>query len=62
MSLGPLGDAPKANCATCHNGLNLPLQGVPAYEQFPLLGPDGLAPAPQASLVLPDTGSVETVD
>ena len=61
--LGPLGDAPKANCATCHNGLNLPLNGAPAYEQFPSLGPDGLAPAaPQASLALPDTGSVEAVD
>ena len=62
--LGPLGDAPKANCATCHNGLNLPLNGTPAYEQFPSLGPDGLAPAPQASLTVPDTGSVAsaTVD
>jgi photosynthetic reaction center cytochrome c subunit len=59
--LGPLGDAPKANCATCHNGLNLPLNRAPAYEQFPSLGPDGLPPseaAPQAALAVPDTGSV----
>ncbi len=60
--LGPLGDAPKANCATCHNGLNKPLNGAPAYEQFPALGPDGLAPAPQASVAVPDTGSVAVVD
>jgi photosynthetic reaction center cytochrome c subunit len=60
--LGPLGDAPKANCATCHLGLNLPLNRAPAYEQFPSLGPAGLPPAPsaaagsasQASLVVPD--------
>jgi photosynthetic reaction center cytochrome c subunit len=46
--LGELGDAPKANCATCHQGLNLPLNGAPAYEEFPSLGPAGLAPAANA--------------
>jgi photosynthetic reaction center cytochrome c subunit len=56
--LGELGDAPKANCATCHLGLNLPLNGAPAYFEFPSLGPAGLptaaaGTAAQASLLLP---------
>ena len=56
--LGPLGDAPKANCATCHLGLNLPLNRAPAYDEFPSLGPAGLptaaaGTAAQASLLLP---------
>ena len=56
--LGELGDAPKANCATCHLGLNLPLNGAPAYVEFPSLGPAGLpsaatGAAAQASLLLP---------
>ena len=58
--LGPLGDAPKANCATCHLGLNLPLNRAPAYDEFPSLGPAGLpsaasGTAAQASLLLPAT-------
>jgi photosynthetic reaction center cytochrome c subunit len=32
-----LGDAPKANCATCHYGNNLPLNGAPMLEGFPSL-------------------------
>ncbi len=32
-----LGDAPKANCATCHYGNNLPLGGAPMLESFPEL-------------------------
>jgi photosynthetic reaction center cytochrome c subunit len=38
--LGALGDAPKANCATCHQGAYKPLFGHPAIEGFPdLVGP-----------------------
>ena len=38
--LGVLGDAPKANCATCHQGAYKPLYGFPAIEGFPdLVGP-----------------------
>jgi photosynthetic reaction center cytochrome c subunit len=38
--LGVLGDAPKANCATCHQGAYKPLFGHPAIEGFPdLVGP-----------------------
>jgi photosynthetic reaction center cytochrome c subunit len=34
--LGPaLGDAPKVNCATCHNGVFKPLFGRPMVEDFP---------------------------
>jgi photosynthetic reaction center cytochrome c subunit len=36
--LGPaLGDAPKANCATCHNGVHKPLFGVSMVQNFPEL-------------------------
>ena len=38
--LGPLGDAPKVNCATCHQGAYKPLYGHPMIEGFPdLVGP-----------------------
>lgn len=43
-----LGDAPKVNCATCHNGVHKPLFGAPMARDFPEL--TGLAapvsPAP----------------
>lgn len=32
-----IGDAPKANCATCHYGNNLPLNRAPMLEDFPSL-------------------------
>lgn len=35
--LGPLGDAPKAYCSTCHQGVNLPLYGAPMIEAWPSL-------------------------
>ena len=35
--LGPLGDAPKVNCATCHNGVFKPLFGVSMLKDFPEL-------------------------
>ena len=36
--LGPaLGDAPKVNCATCHNGAHKPLFGAPMAQGFPEL-------------------------
>lgn len=35
--LGPLGDAPKANCATCHGGLNKPLNGAAMLQDHPEL-------------------------
>jgi photosynthetic reaction center cytochrome c subunit len=35
--LGPLGDAAKANCATCHQGLSKPLAGVSMLKDYPAL-------------------------
>ncbi|MBU3731698.1 MAG: photosynthetic reaction center cytochrome c subunit [Beijerinckiaceae bacterium] len=32
--LGPTGDAPKANCATCHQGVNKPLYGVSMLKDY----------------------------
>lgn len=32
--LGPEGDAPKANCATCHQGLNKPLAGAAMLKDY----------------------------
>jgi len=51
--LGPLGDAPKLNCATCHRGQNQPLGGAQMLEDYPELDAARLepvaGPAPQAS-------------
>ena len=38
--LGPLGDAPKVNCATCHGGMNQPLMGANMLEAHPELAGD----------------------
>jgi photosynthetic reaction center cytochrome c subunit len=35
--LGPLGDAPKLNCATCHQGVAKPLNGVSMAGDYPSL-------------------------
>ena len=35
--LGPLGDAPKANCATCHQGLFKPVNGAQMLRDYPAL-------------------------
>jgi photosynthetic reaction center cytochrome c subunit len=39
--LGPLGDAPKANCATCHQGVSKPLFGVSMLKDYPELAAAG---------------------
>jgi photosynthetic reaction center cytochrome c subunit len=36
--LGPLGDAPKVSCATCHQGANKPLLGAQMAKDYPELG------------------------
>jgi photosynthetic reaction center cytochrome c subunit len=43
--LGPTGDAPKANCTTCHQGVYKPLFGEPMIVDWPELA----APGPQAA-------------
>ena len=35
--LGPLGDAPKLNCTTCHRGLEKPLNGANLLQYYPEL-------------------------
>ena len=35
--LGHQGDAPKLNCATCHQGVNKPLGGAPMAKDYPEL-------------------------
>lgn len=35
--LGPLGDSPKLNCATCHQGVNKPLYGAQMAKDYPSL-------------------------
>jgi photosynthetic reaction center cytochrome c subunit len=39
--LGPLGDAPKANCSTCHQGVHKPLYGVSMLKDHPELATSG---------------------
>lgn len=51
--LGPLGDAPKANCNTCHRGVSKPLNGARLLQAHPELaaaaGETGAtSPAPEA--------------
>jgi photosynthetic reaction center cytochrome c subunit len=49
--LGPTGDAPKANCATCHQGVNKPLKGTPMLTNWPeLAAPGPVSDAKQAAL------------
>ena len=39
--LGPMGDPLKVNCATCHRGINKPLNGVSMVKDYPALRPTG---------------------
>ncbi len=39
--LGPLGDVPKVNCATCHQGLSKPLGGISMLGDYPELASAG---------------------
>jgi len=42
--LGPMGDAPKLNCTTCHQGQNLPLGGAQMAADYPELDATALEP------------------
>ncbi|MCR9255115.1 MAG: photosynthetic reaction center cytochrome PufC [Alphaproteobacteria bacterium] len=44
IRLGENGDAPKANCATCHAGINKPLYGAPMANDYPALLQPGSLP------------------
>lgn len=48
--LGSLDDAPKTNCATCHQGINKPLYGVSMLEDYP----EWKAPLEGGTLDAPD--------
>ena len=56
---GPMGDVYKVNCATCHQGLNKPMNGVSMRPENPVLWPAALpavathAAAPAAAAMLP---------
>ncbi len=41
--LGSMGDAPKANCATCHQGAFKPLNGISMIPDYPELAPSTAA-------------------
>ena len=43
--LGVVGDIPKANCATCHQGANKPLMGAAMAKDYPALAGTAHAPA-----------------
>jgi photosynthetic reaction center cytochrome c subunit len=49
--LGPAGDALKVNCATCHGGLNRPLNGAPMLRDYPELRAISAGPGRSAALV-----------
>lgn len=56
--LGPLGDAPKLNCATCHQGAYRPLLGASMLKDYPVLAeakpqPPKQPPPPAAPAVAP---------
>jgi len=53
--LGPAGDGPKLNCATCHQGAFKPLYGAAMAKDYPALK------APAASVVV-NTAAVSTGD
>jgi photosynthetic reaction center cytochrome c subunit len=68
--LGPMGDAPKAQCSTCHNGVYKPLYGLPMARHYPALWggktdwdtprrPQFTAPPPMA---MPDTVTTAMTD
>ena len=48
--LGPTGDSPKVNCATCHQGVYKPLFGQSPLVGFPELASVGAALAPAAAV------------
>jgi photosynthetic reaction center cytochrome c subunit len=56
---GPLGDVAKINCATCHNGVNKPLNGVSMLKDYPELA--GRPSASKAALAAPPATLVEGV-
>jgi photosynthetic reaction center cytochrome c subunit len=46
---GPMGDVPKLNCATCHQGAYKPLNGAQMAKDFPELLKPVVAPTKVAT-------------
>jgi photosynthetic reaction center cytochrome c subunit len=46
---GPMGDVYKINCATCHQGLNKPMNGVSMRAENPVLWPGAATIAPMSA-------------
>ena len=67
--LGPTGDVAKISCATCHQGLNKPLNGVSLLKDHPALGgamvaaaatmPGAMATMPASNKVLFEVGKTD---
>jgi photosynthetic reaction center cytochrome c subunit len=53
---GPSGDVAKINCATCHQGVYIPLFGAKMAAQFPAL--EGVGTASSATSAKPAGASV----
>ena len=50
---GPMGDVYKINCATCHQGVNKPMNGVSMRAENPVLWPTGAALVPAVAMAAP---------
>ncbi len=59
--LGPEGDVLKLNCATCHNGVSKPLQGVSMLANHPELGSIAPAAAPAPAAAAAPSGTLAMV-
>jgi photosynthetic reaction center cytochrome c subunit len=56
--LGPTGDVPKLNCATCHQGAYKPLYGADILHGYPgLVSTKGVAMPAPAPEVVPGSGA-----
>ena len=58
--LGVLGDVPKVNCTTCHNGQNKPLNGAHVVDAYPELTKVTVADVVKTPAPAPDPPPAET--
>ena len=59
---GPQGDAPKVNCATCHQGAYKPLLGVSMVADYPSLSRNTVAAAPVDEAEAPADDTAEPAE
>ena len=60
--LGPLGDAPKLSCSTCHQGVAKPLYGVSMLDNYPALAAFFYDPARKTMLAYHGITAVSKTD